>query len=343
MLKLIEINNIDDDTIKEWNTLWNISINKNYFNSLSWFQNCLEVYKIKNYSIIKIYNTNKIEAILPLIYIKRRIMMCAGDLHLDKNSLLFRNYKEEIIDLIIKYFKTSKRSIILNEVEESILYYFNKQNIIFEKASENPFIDLKMDVKEIIKPRERRNVENKIKKNTNLQFKIYYAKEVEQNIEIIFDIESRSNKVKRRRTIFNNKENRELFRNISKTDFPILCVLYDQDYPIAHMFGVCNSTDNFMAYNMAYDLNYAKYQPGKLVILHLIKELKNNNFNIFDFSRGNSVLKRHFSTNIITNYNIFINPTIIIRMKIILKKDLNILKQIIKNILKELKLWKKEV
>ena len=340
MYKIVKINELNEETIKEWKELWNLSKNKNYFNSFEWFENYTSTFSIKQFILLKGYSTKGLEFILPLIYVKKNNLKCIGGKYLDKVSFLYNDNPMKCIDNLKRYAKENHISITLYECDFNTCFLENKDCII-EFASDNPYVDLNQNLDNVIKSKEKRYIKNIIRKNNEVNFKIIVGKNAQNYIETIFDIENRSNKPKLRKALFIDDKSKNLFRKISQTKYGMLCILYYNGLPIAHMLGLIVPNQTFMAYHMAYDKQYRKYQPGKLVIYHLLNYLKNQSYSIFDFSRGNSILKRHFSIENAKHYNIYINPNLNIKIHFIYKKNIIFLKKNIKKILKRLGLWKK--
>lgn len=332
MLIIKEIDKLDTKTKEEWKKLWQQNATRNYFNSLWWFQNYISVYQSHQYTILKGYNNNSIQFILPLIKMPFKNLVVIGGRYLDKVSFLYKGDIREIIKTLEKYCIESKKTITLLECNFNI-NCIKEQKCITEFASDNPFVSLNQDLDSVIKRKEKRYIENILRKNNNLSFKIISGKDVQDYIDIIFDIESRSNKIKKSKALFVDEKVRELFRNISKTDYSMLCILYYNNIPIAHMIGLIATPSNFMAYHMAFDKEYSHFQPGKLVIYHLLNYLKNKEYNVFDFSRGNSLLKKHFSIENSKNYNVYINPNVFVKIKLSFRGLVKQAKQLIKKFL----------
>ncbi len=332
MLIIKEIDKLDSKTKQEWIKLWQNNINRNFFNSVSWFQSYISVYQIQQYTILKGYDNNSVQFILPLIKTPFKNLVVVGGRYLDKVSFLYKGDIKEIIRTLKKYCIENKKTITLLECNFDT-YGIKEQECITEFASDNPFVSLNQDLDLVIKRKEKRYIESILKKNNNLSFKIISGNGVRDYIDVIFDIESRSNKIKRSKALFVDEKAKELFRNISKTDYSMLCILYYNNTPIAHMFGLIATPGNFMAYHMAFDKEYSRLQPGKLVIYHLLNYLKIEQYNLFDFSRGNSLLKKHFSIENSKNYNIYINPNVFVKIKLLFRTLVKHLKHIVKKIL----------
>ena len=97
MLIIKEIDKLDTKTKEEWKKLWQQNANRNYFNSLWWFQNYISVYQSHQYSILKGYNNNSIQFILPLIKMPFKNLVVIGGRYLDKVSFLYNGDIKEII------------------------------------------------------------------------------------------------------------------------------------------------------------------------------------------------------------------------------------------------------
>ncbi len=336
MYTIKQIYRVNQKLIREWNILWENSNTRNYFNSYEWFKNCLTSFRIKKYCILLGYSNHKLCFVLPLTG-KSKVYYTIGGKYLDKVSFLYNNNIDQCIRELREYACENGISICLNECN---FFVDEQNNILKQKASDNKYIELKEDIKNIIKSKERRHIEQIVKKNSNLSFKVFKGCQCVNIINNVFWVEERSNKIKKKKALFNIPSARDLFSNLASTDFCIVGALYYEDKVIAHMVGIDNFLGNFMAYHMAYDNEYKNLQPGKIVIYELIKYLKSNNYKIFDFSRGNSMLKRHFSNHSKENYNIYINPTIIIRFKVLFIEFIEHLKKKIKAYVMEEKRWK---
>jgi hypothetical protein len=63
---------------------------------------------------------------------------------------------------------------------------------------------------------------------------------------------------------------------------------------------------------MAYLEDYRKLVPGKVLLYFLLPELVERGFTLFDFSRGDSLLKRQFTQQKKIQYDIFISKKVIV-------------------------------
>ena len=154
MLIIKEIDKLDTKTKEEWKKLWQQNANRNYFNSLWWFQNYISVYQSHQYSILKGYNNNSIQFILPLIKMPFKNLVVIGGRYLDKVSFLYNGDIKEIIKTLEKYCIENKKTITLLECNFNI-NCINEQKCITEFASDNPFVSLNQDLDFVIKRKEK--------------------------------------------------------------------------------------------------------------------------------------------------------------------------------------------
>ena len=316
MLIVNKYSNIDKKLINQWNNLWQEASHKTFFNSYRWFHICLQTFNYQKILIITVEDNNHLVAILPLVK-KKHYFVSPGEKYLDNTTLLIKNDYENIISTIINYIKKNKLQIVLNEVEESLSESF--QDIPREFSSNNPKAYLEKGINNIIKHKELRYL-NRIKEKNeeHIHFSIYKGSECYEQIDRIFKIEKESNKPQLKKDLFRNSNARILFKHIAKTNNSLLIILKYNNLDIAHLFSlVCNKT--VMAYHMAYNKDYSHLQPGKLIFIHLMEYMLENNLQILDFSRGDSTLKRHFSNDSVKKYNLYINCNIFIRAKVVAK------------------------
>ena len=316
MLIVNKYSYIDKKLMNSWNDLWQKSSSKTFFNSYDWFRICLQTFNYQQYLIITVEENNNLIAILPLVK-KKTCFVSPGERYLDNTTLLIKNASENIIPIIIEFIQKNKFQVILNEVGESLSKYF--QSIPKTFSSNNQKKKKNKSIENIIKHKELRYLKRIMEKNKeHICFSVYKGLECYEQIERIFEIEKESNKPQLKKDIFRNQKARILFKYISKTNNSLLIILKYNNMDIAHLFSLVYDK-TVMAYHMAYNKYYSSLQPGKLIFIHLMEYMLENNLQILDFSRGDSILKRHFSNDSTKKYNLYINCNIFIRIKAIVQ------------------------
>ena len=228
-----------------------------------------------------------------------------GQKYLDKNTLLLASNNLNVLKgLINKVLENN--NLYMAEIDKNTKKHIEKFNItnLIKPASVNPFIVLKPDPLRFLKSKQKNELLNKIKKN-DISIKLY-RRNLEKYLKLIFQIEQKSYKRKKNRHIFNRSVARKLFRNIiDKYSDTLVYFLYFNGKPIAHMMGFCYEK-NFLEYHMAFLENFKKFTPGKILILLLLLDLQKKRFLLFDFSRGDSLLKQQFTQERKIQYDVYI-------------------------------------
>lgn len=306
MLRVSEKDELSEKDIKDWVELWNKLHTAHFFNSYSWYIACREVLK-QNINIWYVYYETVLIGIFSLCKTTRYGIECwdiIGKPYTDKCSILFHS---DYCYLLSRIFHEIGKStpVVLEEVPEA-WKYDEDNSILHEVASINPFVNLDEDILCQVKRKEWNNIRRKFEKSSYF-FKIFNANEVRDNIHVLWEIENQSNKPSKNRAMFKTELTKTFFQKISEANESVLAVLYDDEKPIAHMFGYNIKNKVFHAHHMSFVQEYFKETPGKIVIYWLICYLKKNDFRVFDFSRGETMLKKHFSTYRETNYVFYYN------------------------------------
>lgn len=335
MLIINEKNELSENDVIAWQKLWEKLDSAHFFNSYRWYLACKNGLKQKVKVWFAYYNTELI-GIFSLCVSKRYGIKCwtiIGKPYTDKCSILFDgDYYDYLPQILLEIGK--KRPVVLEEVPET--WNNNAKNqVLHEVASINPYVKLNEDILSQVKRKEWNNIKRKAEKS-ELFFKVFKPCDVRDNIHILWEIEGKSNKPSKNREMFGLEKTRDMFQIVAEGDDSMLFVLYDGDNPIAHMFGYNIKNRVFHAHHMSYDQDYFKQTPGKIVIYWLISFLKENGFCIFDFSRGETMLKDHFSTykesNYVYYYNVSFFAMMWFKISIFVKEKYYYVRKLIKHL-----------
>lgn len=296
----------------KWIKFWRKDSNKSLFNSPFWFQSCLKVFKhSKTLVIVALNSKGEILAIIPLVLDKKfgtNLYVSPGGKYLDQSTLLIsKDIKGTEINQIMQ-FMSKNYDYCLNEIPSrdfQSLKLANKEfsysiastgrDLVFEN---NPYRNLN---KENLRRLKKRLNDNK---NT-LSFK-YNQYSLGKSLQLSKTIEKNSNKVEKFKSIFSDlklirlcselNKNKEINVNFS--------FLFYQNIPICYKFGFILD-QKYHYSNSAYNKNYSKLSPGRLLMIKLIEELQSNKINYIDFSRGETNFKKEFSKNMYEQYVIY--------------------------------------
>lgn len=306
MLIINEKSKLSENDITDWTKLWEKLDTAHFFNSYRWYLACKNGLK-QNVKVWFVYYNTVIIGVFSLCESRRYGIKCwniIGKPYTDKCSVLFDgDYYEYLPQILLEIGK--KRPVILEEVPET---WKNDENnlVLREVASINPYVKLDEDILNQVKRKEWNNIKRKAEKS-ELYFKVFSSCDIRDNIHVLWEIEKKSNKSSKHREMFGLEKTRDMFQIVAEGDDSMLFVLYDGNNPVAHMFGYNIKDSVFHAHHMSYDQDYFKQTPGKIVIYWLISYLKKNGYHIFDFSRGETMLKKHFSTYKELNYVYYYN------------------------------------
>lgn len=306
MIDIVIKNELGNIEINEWLDLWRKLETATFFNSYLWYMSCKNGLN-QNINIWYVYDSQILVGIVLLCKERRFGIPCyriIGQPYTDKCSILLDESYRQMLPQILSI-AGNGLPVIIDEVPISC--HYNDEHIFLEdEASINPYIDLTEDIYYQVKRKEWNSIKRKSER-CPYTFKIFCGKDAHEHINILWEIENSSNKLSKHRAMFDMEQTRTLFQLASAGEDAILAVLYDDEKPIAHMYGYNIKKRVFHAHHMAYLQEYFKDTPGKIVIYKLLKYLKENEFQIFDFSRGDTMLKRHFSTYREINYSYYCN------------------------------------
>lgn len=323
-------NKIPKSKISDWEKLWAASPNGTLFNSPAWYFSCMHLHRsIKTFFI---YKDNKLFAVISLT--KQLIPRSIGKKYLDKTNLLMKGADMQSLSQILRFF--SKGNTLFKEMPDS---FKSRSDRYMFFSSKNPYIPLTHDPYEFLGNKRRNGLKNKIIKHGE-RLSLEEIREIKTNhLELIWEIESKSNKTGRNRSIFDNSNARRLFTNISKY-YPHnkLFLLYFDQRPVAYLYGIYNNNSTeYMAYNMAYLEESKNLEPGKILIFNILQKLKDEGVRIFDFSRGMTSLKKQFTPYSRDQYDLYQLHSPVLKIAIIMKDKhsaiLMTTKKIIKNII----------
>jgi hypothetical protein len=303
MLKKKKKNMLNCADIDEWNSLWSISETASFFNSHQWYKACSQS-MFHNICIWFVYQDSMLIAVVSLEPTKRWFISCFvsfGQPYTGKSTILVHDNYVSMIPNIIKQLDIRKM-IMLTEVEESQCKNF-LVGTIHEIASVSPYLLLNQDVYRQVKKQEWNYISKKADKS-GFKLSVYNGEESLAHIDVLWNIEQRSHKLQKGRQLFKSDRVKKLYALLSKAPETMLAVLYDDEIAIACFFGfyVKNS---FLVDYISFDEEYKKDSPGKLVIVLLYKYLISIGCEKFDYSRGESMWKRHYSSYSENNYTLY--------------------------------------
>jgi CelD/BcsL family acetyltransferase involved in cellulose biosynthesis len=297
---------LTDSFLDEWEDLWRSSEQGHFFNSPSWFLACHDAKLCSNYQIYIQRCGNKLEAVLPLVPEKKygmTTLMCPGGKFLDKSSLLLADPSVSLSTLYKKLNQVQQFSLDELTKEQCERFHVDSK-VTVKESSSNPYIVLTDDPFVDVSKKQKSKICNKIKKNEpHLQYRSFQNDE--KALELVFGLEKKSYKSIKGKATFMTPVCREFLRDIAsrnKQNVRIDVLFYD-GVPCICGVGFCYKK-TYHAFYTSHDVTYRWLSPGKLLLYYLLRQLKDEGVEVFDFSRGKNTLKDEFTKKAYKQYTL---------------------------------------
>jgi len=311
-LKILIKKESDTGFINEWKLLWEKSENANVFNSYDWYLTCKASNEKHNYVIYACYKDEKLIGVFPAWKTKKFGVSVISSLNSDFTigvPILLENLSEkEVLEELIKFI-SSKNNLYIGKLNESITkhLFLKFPQSLLSLLFASPFVDFSEDPFLTTSSSLIRDMKKTIKKTNGLRFDSYDVNDdLEKYLDIIFEIDQHSGKVRRSRDIFSKPEMRSFYRNILKhcKKYTVITILSLGEEPIAYTFNL-KYKNQFVAYQCSYLQKYNKLSPGKISVYELINALKNENVKMLDFGPGMVPYKLRFSQKYSFRYDFY--------------------------------------
>lgn len=306
------VSELDEKHKNEWQSLWEKSDHRHFFNSPGFFEACREAFNIEKYAIIFCYRDEKLCAVLPLAEgrvfgIKSYITPGSPGNYVDKCSLLVVEYSKELVSAIL-FSALSLGHVYLAELDESIATLARSHGdasfVLPASSSSQITLTPETNILQYMSSGQKRNMRQRIRqREKDLQFR-FFENNLEQALEIVINVERGSRKHRRHMALFKDIKTIALFRSLIKINPKSvrIGVLFFQDYPAATILGLVYDTV-FCWYHTAFLEECRQWGAGKMALYFTLERLKNGGFTKVDFLRGDSELKRQFANDLRIQYD----------------------------------------
>lgn len=319
-LTLQTIEKVDDKFISLWRKLWEESDFSHFFNSPHWFLAYCDAYPDTSYRIFILKIEGEIKAIFPLVQSKKfgvKVFCDPGGIFSAKSSLFLTDNSQYVIRNLFN--KISKfGNLFLGEVNEDIANSNIEQNSNFFKVHSSVvyYLPINPDPLRFLSNKQRNKIVNKFKKNSvYLTFK-HYRKNLKNCFDTVFKINAASYKklVKGYYDPFSDESARMFFLSLAERvpESVTVDILYFLNTPIVYGMGFLHK-NTYYASQTAYLAEFRRFIPGKLELYSLLKRLQKDGVEIFDFGRGDSILKREFTNLKVNQYDVYSSGKLLVR------------------------------
>ncbi len=316
---------------RQWNPLLDRSQTDTIFLTFEWITIWWEQFKDgKQLYVLTVKDKEKLIGIAPLMISKKKIGMkkieFIGSPLSDYSDFIISERKQEVLKRIYNYLNEHKKewdfiklsnipqtSSTLNlESQDPKLRVSKTMSCVCPAyILDNEWESFKKDMNN----RHIRKPINYLSKRGNLEFSKHNDKEDEimKHLEIYFEQHRKRWNSTDTKSMFNDEDNKEFFRKITKAFLPqgkvsILTLDYNKQ-PLACDIALRHK-QTCMLYSCSYDPDYSQRSPGKILHKFLLEDCINNNYKEVDLLRGNEGYKLKFTNTIKKNFTINIHRSL---------------------------------
>jgi hypothetical protein len=204
-------------------------------------------------------------------------------------------------------------NLFLADVEEIFFKNVSREKkSFFEFETVCPRTVVCKDPLEQMKSKKRREVRRRMRKYGNsLSFSLK-SKPGKDDLLQMQAIERLSHKYEKNIALFDGEDAGKMYGSFMKNS-PERCLvgyLSKEGKAIAHAFGFVYKK-TFLCTHMAFDKNYSNMGLGKIIVFNLLKELCKLEYCVFDFSKGDSQVKRELMSNFPAQYNFYYSNNVL--------------------------------
>ena len=305
-------NEFNNELIAIWKKIEN---NENilFFQRLLYIQNLIEIFDVRNYLIVIIYNNNIPVAILPLelktiktITILQWLgsnvsdyccpIISSKNIFIQKDfSTVWKKILKEINNFDIIYLNKQPENIL--EIPNPFVKFLKNSNHsqVFQIQFNENDADYLTTLKNKKFTSEFSRTRKKLLEKNNLKFE-----NLSKNVDIFISniIKKKIYLLKERKISHSIDDNFITFYKNLKMMYPnklILSTLSINDEVIAANIGIIDNQKFSYLLPVVFSEKLKSFSPGKLLIYELIKWSKKNNLKFFDFGIGEEVYKKYWS------------------------------------------------
>lgn|GEM_PF-880325 len=286
---------------KEWRELWLASNSSNFVNSPEWFLSVVQSLRYKNYVIVAVYRAMKLVAVTALLCEKKygvEKYAAMPEDFLCGSAILGEASDKKIMNELLGAILTLG-VVTMNNIPEDVASVLLKtsDHVSLIPISKNYYYSIQKD-----------NQGNVVIKNRNKVLKRIRGMESEFTIKrfdgtsndiwkTVYEIDMKSAKKDKGYNVFSDGLYKKFYVALANNFRKNLCIhiLYYKDIPIIYEIGFL-SKNTYFGSQMAYVSEFAKFSPGKVLLVKLIEVLsENKGIEIINFGSGTNAFKQSFT------------------------------------------------
>jgi CelD/BcsL family acetyltransferase involved in cellulose biosynthesis len=298
-IKLGTYDKISPDLRKRWLKLWTANDNAHPFNHPEWFA-VAPVQPKDSSRVVVVASDNGQDLMFLSAETDGKKLSLLGSPYLEKSSILVdpvmskEDWKEVINFLLRDYHQIT--------FQETSQYLANTLHIKTSNAwrmsklsSFSPFFEVGHPHISGKRRHEVRRYTRKLDKEHG-PLAIDFMPLTVQLLEVMADIERRSRKPDKGRAEFEKQAYFDFLENAIYR-YQGMCwigLMLVSGNPVAHYAGIVYNR-KMLGLHMAFDQRFSRYSPGSVLIFNLLPMLTKQHIDLFEFGRGQSVVKTRFS------------------------------------------------
>ncbi|MBI1863482.1 GNAT family N-acetyltransferase [Candidatus Microgenomates bacterium] len=302
------------DLYGEWTDLWNASADRaTAFNSPAWLKAAISAFDYRDVRIVAVRDADeRLVAVAALIKYRRYGLTVYGAPALqfaDKQSILVDWSHWEVVEKLtsaLKKLGTIELNYCTDEMRIRMQHTLSDSAITFQDDL-NYIVDLSVsptgDLSSKSKSKIRRTI-NKLEGPVT----VHFSQDGTKNLfEKAYEVEANSTKKYRGMSVLTNPEVR-VFYEILASLHPKLVnvsVLDNDQKPIAYSIELWGN-GTYQGSQKAFVKGYEYFQPSKYLVMKILEHAHANGLTLFDFGRGSSEFKKHFTDTVQPLYTIII-------------------------------------
>lgn len=316
-MKAVIYKNLEPALLKEWHYLWKNSPAANYTNSPQWFLSVIDTFKYKKYTIIGIYQSEKLIAIAALIKQKRYgidfYTTPPTDYVYGLPFIVDLKNSEEVL-FLKKQLLQLGNIFLTNMTEEFITAVDTKSKDVdsFVQAF-NYYLPISFDSNGLVKLHKRNKLLHEIR-GIDQKFTLLAFDGNSKGLETVFALDSLSRKQDRGYSAFSDDTIRKFYKNLGKNfkEHMQIHILYFEEKPIAYEIGFLIG-DTYFGSQIAYMSDYRQYSPGKVILVKVIDLLASKGIKMMNMGSGDSPVKKLVTEEKRTLYEVILSQNTISR------------------------------
>lgn len=282
--------------MREWQDSWDSDPDATIFNSPSYFL-AVSHSNRKGAVLATVRSGPEHLVFLPLSYTRQfgvTFMEFPGGKNLSRSALFLKNGGIKALRHLLTVLSDT-HNILLAELDDSLLAAIPQTAAVVKESSECPYLPLRDGPFRFLPKRQMtKTVRRSLELGEHLTHRCYRGDM--QGLDLAVKIDEVSAKKKRGMPSFRSEKDKEYYRELIRTlgGAVIVDVLFFDRDPFVFQISLVYKKTCLLDVT-AYNASYRRLAPGRLLLHALLTRLRNEKYELVDFSRGTDHLKADYT------------------------------------------------